>query len=193
MLPQTIRRDMDRVEFSIAAEDFLRRLFGRSMLYIHGARSQKKWEKIQKRIHSVVKKAIQNNFHSDGFHKACIDRYLRCIEAACNSKGNADIEFILSLTGLIIELLGHLPDYSNRRALNRNDDYFLSGLRSLRYCQSPHQKMRTIIEAARYRPYCNYHKTEDLYEVYVTEYNGNSTGFLQWYKKKYPEVYAEIF
>lgn len=193
MLPQTIPRDMGTVEFSIPTEDFLRRLFGRSMLYIHGQRSQKTWKKIQRKIHSIVNKAVENNFQSDAFHKTRINRYLCNIEEACNSKENVDIEIILSLTGMVLELLGGLPDYSDRRALNRNDDYYLSGLRSLRYCQTPHQKMRTIIEAARYKPYCDYHKTEDLYEEYVTNYNGNSKGFLEWYKKKYPAVYAEIF
>lgn len=193
MLPQTVRRDMDTVEFSIPTEDLLRRLFGRSMLYIHGQRSEKTWKKLQRKIHFFLKKAVENNLQSDGFHKTRINRFLCNIEETCNSKENGDIEIILSLTAMVLELLGGLPDYSERRALNRSDDYFLSALRSLRYCQTPHQKMRTIIEAARYRPYCDYHKSEDLYEEYVTRYNGNSKGFLDWYKKQYPAAYAEIF
>lgn len=193
MLPQTVRRDMDTVEFSIPTEDFLRRLFGRSMLYIHGQSGEKTWKKLQRKIHSVLKKAVENNLQSDGFHKTRINRYLCNIEETCNSKENGDIEIILSLTAMVLELLGGLPDYSERRVLNRSNDYFLSALRSLRYCQTPHQKMRTIIEAARYRPYCDYHKSEDLYEEYVTRYNGNSKGFLDWYKKQYPAAYAEIF
>jgi hypothetical protein len=184
---------MDTVEFSIPTEDFLRRLFGRSMLYIHGQRNEKTWKKLQRKIHSVLKKAVENNLHSDAFHKTRINRYLCNIEEACKSKENGDIEIILSLTAMVLELLGGLPDYSERRALNRSDDYFLSALRSLRYYQTPHQKMRTIIEAARYRPYCDYHKNEDLYDEYVTRYNGNSKGFLDWYKKQYPAAYAEIF
>lgn len=193
MLPQTIRRDMGLVEFSIPIEDFLLRLFGRSMLYIHGVRSQKRWKEIQKKIHYVLKKAIENNLQSDSFHRASIDRFLNSIEEACDSKDNADIQMVLSLTGIVLELLGQVPDYSGRRALNRNDDYYLSCLRSLRYCQTPYQKMRTIIEAARRKPYCNYHKSEDLHDVYLTNHNGNAKGFLEWYKKKYPKVYCKIF
>jgi hypothetical protein len=193
MVPQSIRRDMDTVEFSIPSEDFLRRLFGRSMLHVHGVRRQRTWKRIQGRILNVLKKAIENNFDSDGFHKICINRYVRNIESACSSNENTDVEIILLLTGVTLELLGCLPDYTNRKALNRKDDYFLCGLRSLRYTQTPYQRMRTIIEAARYKPYSDYHRSEDLYEEYVTRYNGNSRAFLDWYKKKYPAAYAEIF
>ena len=193
MLPQTIRRDMGLVEFSIPTEDFLLRLFGHPMLNLHGARSQKTWKKIQKKIHYVLKKAVANNLRSDAFHRASIERLLSSMEEACNSKDNADIQMIMSLTGIVLELLGRIPNYSGRRALNRNDDYYLSGLRTLRYYQTPYQKMRTIIEAAHYKPYCDYHRSDDLEEVYLRNYNGNSAGFLDWYKKKYPKVYCEIF
>jgi hypothetical protein len=193
MLPETIRKDMATVEFSIPTEDFLLRLFGNPMMYLHGVRSQKTWKKIQKKIHYVLKKAVENNIQSDAFHKASIRKYLDNMDAACKTKDNADIQMILSLTGIVFELLGHVPNYSSRRALNRNDDYYLSGLRTLKYCQTPYQKMRTIIEAAHYKPYCDYHKSDYLYDVYVSEYNGNSVGFLEWYKKEYPHVYCEMF
>jgi hypothetical protein len=193
MLPKTIRKDMATVEFSIPTEDFLLQLFGSPMLYLHGVRSQKTWKKIQKKIHYALNKAIENNVQSDAFHRASIKRYLDSMERDCNSKDNTDIQMILSLTGIVLELLGRVPNYSSRRALNRNDDYYLSGLRTLKYCQTPHQKMRTILEAAHYKPYCDYHKSDDLYDVYVTKYNGNSAGFLEWYKMQYPQVYCEIF
>ena len=152
MLPKTIRKDMATVEFSIPTEDFLLRLFGSPMLYLHGIRSQKTWKKIQKKIHYALNKAIENNVQSDAFHHTSIKRYLDSMGRDCNSKDNTDIQMILSLTGIVLELLGHVPNYSSRRALNRNDDYYLSGLRTLKYCQTPHQKMRTIIEAAHYKP-----------------------------------------
>ncbi len=193
MLPQTVRKDMTTVKFSIPTEDFLLRLFGRPMLYLHGVRSQKTWKRIQKKINYVLKKAVENNLQSDAFHRASIKRFLNSLEEACNSKYNADIQMILSLTGIVLELLGRVPNYSGRKALNRNDDYHLSGLRTLRYDQTPYQKMRTIIEAAHYKPYCDYHKSDDLEDVYFTNYNGNSTGFLEWYKEQYPKVYCEIF
>jgi len=77
--------------------------------------------------------------------------------------------------------------------LNRNDDYVLSGLRTLNYSQTPYQKIGTILEAARYTPYCDYHKSDDLYEVLDSRYNGDVEGFLEWYKKEYPKVYCELF
>ena len=193
MLPETTRRDMDHVEFSIPDEDFLLRLFGQSMLNIHGVKNQKTWKKIQNKIQFVLDKAIKNNLQSDGFHAAAIQHFLDTMKTVCNSNGNADIQMILSLTGIVLELLGRVPDYTNRRALNRNDDYYLTSFRSLIYNQTPYQKMRTIIEAARRRPYSKYHKSEDLYQTYVINYNGDAMGFLEWYKAEYPKVYCQLF
>jgi hypothetical protein len=184
---------MTSIEFSIPAEVFLLRLFGRPMLYIHGIRSQKTWKKIQKKIHDNLAKAVKNNLESDAFHRVSIERHLSSMGEACNSKDNADIQMILSLTGVVLELLGQVPDYSHRRALNRNDDYYLSGLRTLQYRQTPYQKMRTIIEAAHHKPYCDYHRSADLEEVYHSKFNGNSAAFVEWYKKQYTNVYCEIF
>jgi hypothetical protein len=184
---------MNTVEISIASEEFLYALFGRPMLYIHGIRNQKTWKKIQKRIHHILKMAIEKNIRSDGFHKSRLDSYLTQFETACNSKEHTDINIIFSMTGIILELLGGVPDYRERKALNRNSDYVLSGMRSLQYYQTPYQKMRTIIEAARYKPYYDYHKSDDLHDIYISEYNGNPSGFLDWYKTEYPNVYAKLF
>lgn len=193
MLIDTIRRDMNYVHISVADEVFLMRLFGQSMANVHGLNSQKKWKKIQARISNAIKKAARYNFQSDGFHTTRVRSFLDKMHTACNSKDNTDPEMILSLVGIIFELLGQVPNYSERRVLNRNDDYFLSGLRCLYYSQTHSQKVRTIIEAARYKPYCEYHKSDDLHEVLDCQYRGDVEGFLEWYKKEYPKVYCELF
>lgn len=193
MVPQSIRQSMKAVEISLSSEVFLCRLFGRPMAYIHGVKNEKKWKKITRRILSILTKAIQKNFHSDGFHKFCVNQYLWQLEKACKSRENTDIEIILSLTGMVLELLGGVPNYTGRKALNRKDDYLLSGFRELHFSQTLYQKVWTIVEAARYRPYYDHHKSEDLFQRYVTEYNGDPEGFLDWYKKEYPEVYSQIF
>jgi hypothetical protein len=124
---------MEHVEFSISDEDFLLRLFGQSMSSLHGAKNQKTWKKIQKKIQFFIEKAIQNNLQSDGVHTASIKRFLGKMADDCNSKDNADIQMILSLTGIVLELLGRVPNYTDRQVLNRKDDYYLSGFRSLQY------------------------------------------------------------
>jgi hypothetical protein len=106
LLIDTIRRDMNYVHISVADEVFLRRLFGHSMVNIHGLNSQKKWKKLQIKISSVVKKAVRNNLQSDGFHTARVRSFLEKTHAASNSKDNTDPQLILSLVGIVLELLG---------------------------------------------------------------------------------------
>ncbi len=193
MLPETIRRDMKSVEISLSSEVFLCRLFGKPMNYIHGKKRQKTWKKVLVRIVSVLQKAIQNNLESDGFHKSQINHHLEKLQKACKSRYNTEPEIILSLTGIILELLGGAPNYTGRCGLNRKSDYFLNNLRTAQYLQTPYQKVCTIFESSRYMPHCNQHKYDDLFQVYVTQYNGDPKGFLQWYKDKYPQVYLELF
>lgn len=193
LLIDTIRRDMKYVNISVADEVFLMRLLGRSMANVHGLNSQKRWKKLQTKIVSAVKKAVKSNFQSDGLHTTRVGTFLEKMDKACSSRDNTDPKMILALVGIVFELLGAVPNYSDRHILNRNDDYLLSALRCLYYSQTHSQKVRTILEAARHKPYCEYHKSDDLYEVLDSQYHGDVEGFLQWYKTEYPRVYCELF
>jgi hypothetical protein len=114
------------------------------------------------------------------------------MEEALNGRGNAGIEMILSIMGIVLELLGGVPDYSDRTVLRRYHYYYLHGLRTLQYYQTPYQKVNTILEAIHYKPYCDYHKN-DRNDVYGHTYHMDPADFLKWYKEKYPKVYCEIF
>lgn len=193
MLNESIRKDMSTLEISLSGDYFLRSLFGRPMSGRRGKMRQKNWEKILRMITSSLKKSIAKNLNSDEFHKWRIALYIDRLDEACKSKYNTDPEFILSLTGLIFELLGRTPDYSGRQRLNRKDDFKLNDLRSLCYAQTPSQKVETILQASRYEPYSDFHNYTDLLQKYMTKYNGNPIGFLEWYKGQYPDAYSKIF
>lgn len=193
MLNESVRRDMSTLEISLSADCFLSRVFGKSMSGKCGKMRQRNWEKILERITSSLRDSIAKNLNSDEFHKWRINLYLDQLDETCNSKNNTDPEFILSLTGLIFELLGDTPNNTGRRRLNRKDEFKLDNLRSPYYIQTPSQKVETILEASRYEPYCDFHTRTDLFQRYMTKYNGNPTGFLEWYKVKYPNVYIKIF
>ena len=193
MLKETVRRDMDTIEISLSSRDFLCSLFGNPMSHTRGKMRQNNWEKILKKITSTLKKAISKNLHSDEFHKWRINLYLANLEESCKSNYNSDPEFILSLTGLIFELLGRTPDNTGRRRLNKKDEFRLNNLRTPYYLQTPYQKVETILEASQYKPCCDFHDRTELFQKYMLKYNGNPTGFLEWYKGKYPEVYMRIF
>lgn len=193
MLNESVRIDMNALEISLSSDCFLGNVFGKPMSGKRGKISQKNWEKILKRIKSSLRESIAKNLNSDEFHKWRINLYLDQLDEAYESEHNTDPEFILSLTGLIFELLGGTPNNTGRRRLNRKDEFKLNNLRSLNYIQTPSQKVETILEASRYEPYCDFHRRTDLFKRYMTKYNGNPEGFLEWYKEKYPDVYVKIF
>ena len=184
---------MESIVISLSSEVFLCHLFGHPMLYVHGITSQKTWKKILVRITTIIEKAIEKNVISDGFHFSRLNFYIEQLKEASRSKYIRDVDIILYLTGIIFELLGGVPDYSGRRRINRHSDYYLRGLRSLCYLQNPLQKLNTILEAARYKPWCDYHNSDDLFQEYVGKFNGNPEGFIEWYKNTYPKVYLELF
>ena len=190
---ESMRMNMESIVVSLPSEDLLCRLFGRPMRYIHGRSSQKTWKKILGRITTVIAKAIEKNVISDEFHVSRLNRYIEQLKEACKSKNIRDVDIVLYLTGIIFELLGGMPDYTGRRRINRHSDYYLRGLRSLCYLQTPLQKMNTILEAARYEPWCDYHNSDDLFQEYVGQFNGDPEGFIEWYKHTYPKVYLELF
>jgi hypothetical protein len=193
MLVESKRINMQTVEISLSFESFLCRLLGDTMLYIHDKKSEGKWKKVLKRITSAIEKSINKNIVTDEFHQSRFQLYIDKLKDACKSKNIIDIDVIHALTGIIFELIGGLPDYNRRHVLNRNDNYILKMFRTIYYSQSPYQKMRTILEASRFEPFCKYHRYDELFSTYVHNYNGNSEGFIQWYKEKYPEVYLKLF
>jgi hypothetical protein len=193
MLNESIRIDMNTVDISLSSEDSLCRWFGHPMRYIHGKQKQNTWKKVLKKITAALKKSIKMNINSDGFHERRLNLHIEQLEDACKSKNNVDPEIILTLTGIIFELLGGTPDYSARNRLNKKTDFTLNKLRSLNYIHTPYQKVCTILEASRYLPFSDLHKYRDLFQEYVTNFNGNPNGFLNWYKEEYPEIYIELF
>ncbi len=106
MLNESVRIDMNTLEISLSADCFLGNVFGKPMSRKRGTMSQKNWEKILKRITSSLRESIAKNLNSDEFHKWRINLYLDQLDEACESEHNTDPEFILSITGLIFELLG---------------------------------------------------------------------------------------
>lgn len=193
MLIESVRRDMDTVEISLTSEEHLLRVLGHSMHYIHGKKSQKTWKKLIKRIVKTIRKVIELNVNSDNFHKLRLEYHLESVEEACRSKFNVDPQIILSLTEIIFELLGNEPDYSRRSRLTRKSDFLLNKLRTLHYTQTPNQKVDTIIEASRYEPFCKDHKSDELFQEYVTNFKCNPDGFIEWYKSEFPNNYIKLF
>ena len=193
MLNETIRRDMNTVEISLSSEVRLCRIFGTSMYLIHGNQSQRTWKNILKKATKTIRKAIKFNVNSDNFHKNQINNHLVDIEEALSSRHNVDPQIILSLIGMIFELLGNEPNYWRRKRLTRKTDFVLNKLRSLQYIQSPKQKVQTILEASKYAPFAEKHKHNDLLNDYYTHFNGNPDGFIEWYKEKYPDIYLKLF
>lgn len=193
MIPRSRRNDNNNVEFSIFAEDELRRILGETMLYLHGNRNNYRWKNILIRIYRALQMSINMNLHSDNFHLNRIQRYMKIINQSILSKENEEVEIIICLSCIMFEILGRLPDNRQRKILNRKDEFLLNGLRDLTYTQNPSQRVNTILEASRYEPYCNYHKYQELDEAFWYECDGSYSKFLKWYKTKHGNVYLMLF
>ena len=193
MLNESVRTDMKTVDISLSSEVFLCRLFGKSMAYVHGKQTEKKWRKIVSRLFVALRKSIETNIHTNGFHKWRLYIYIEQLEETLSSEHNIDPELILTLAGIVFELLGGLPDYTGRYRINKKDDYKLNEFRNICYLQTSYQKVCTIWEASRYEPYSSRHTHTDLFQEYVTNFNGDPDGFLTWYKSTYADVYTQIF
>lgn len=181
------------VDIPIWAEEFLMRILGKPMLYVHGKKDIKTWKKILNKLAKSIDKAIKINIESDGLHLLRLEKYSKQLEKATKNINCSQPEIILPLVGIIFELLGRTPNYRERPRINRNTDYSLSDLRSLHYTQTNFQKLQTILEASRQKPFYDYHHFDDLFEAYVSNFNGNPDEFIHWYKSEYPEVYLQLF
>lgn len=137
------------VDIPIWAEEFLMRLLGRPMLYIHGRRNIKTWKRILNRLANSIDKAIKMNVESDGLHVLRLENFSKQLEKATKNKDFSQPDIILPLIGIIFELLGGTPNYRERPRINRKTDYALFGLRALEYRQTTFQKMWTILEASK--------------------------------------------
>lgn len=192
-MPPLKDTNINDVDISIASEEYLLRLFGKPMLYIHGIRSSKRWKGILQKLSKAINKSIKLNVNSDGLHKNQIYKYLGQLETACKATKINQPDVILPLTGIIFELMGQTPNYRNRVRINRKTDYSLQDLRTLQYTQSDSQKTQTILESSHYKPFCDTHKHIDLFDIYVSNFNGKPSEFIVWYKQKYPEIYLQLF
>lgn len=133
------------------------------------------------------------NVESDGLHTLRLKHFSEQLKQAASNKDFNQPEIVLLLVGIIFELLGGTPNYRERPRMNRKTDYLLFDLRSLEYRQISFQKMTTILEASRQQPFYDYHHYEDLFDVYMSKFNGKPNEFIQWYKKEYPDVYLQLF
>jgi len=187
------RTNMNFVEISIPFETLLHKLWGVKMINIHGKASERKWKKYLAKIAKALNKSIIMNVDSDGFHKNQLLSQVSQLNELSKVKDNADIEFIYHLSAIIFELLGGIPDHRDRTVVNSQNDFLLTLMRRLHYTQTPYQKVMTILEASKHKPFSDFHNHEELEEKYFFEYSKNPNAFLDWYKNYHTKVYVKLF
>ena len=186
-------KNQQGVDIKIWAEVFLMRLLGKTMLYKHGICSNNTWNDILTKLINAIEKAINKNIDSDGLHRLRLKNYIKQLKNDCKENNRNEPDILLPLIGIIFELLGGMPNYSDRSKINRKNDYQLFHLRSVLYSQNSYQKLKTILDASKQEPFYGHHHYDDLFEKYVTEFNGNADGFIEWYKSEYPSIYLQLF
>ncbi len=192
------RIDMDKVEIDENLVLFFQRLYGGNFDIYSGVIKEKEWKKRLSKLFTTIGKAVQKNVRSDEIHKNRLFSIIELLKEECQLKENIDISIIEKLFYVIFDLLGGMPNYQefSKHGIQKYKwAYRLDTERTLQYTQSNYQKSLLLLEISKNPDYMSRlkHTYNDLFLLIHEDFKGNSKGFIDWFKKEYPEIYLEIF
>ncbi len=184
----------NKVKLSFFAEDMLRDILGSYYNRWHGHElTEKEWKHILKKISSKLTIAIKRNINTDYIHSEQLQNSLEHINRNIKDKINSDTDIILALVGLCFQLIGDLPNNSDKKHATNEKLFDLDTKRSIYYLQNNKQKMKLILDSANHTPFNDYYSYDDLMSKLYLDFNSNPRRFNEWYKSEYPKLYAMIF
>lgn len=181
------------ISLSIEFEYLLRRLFGVRYHGWAGWHPRASWKKALVKIMNAMEKTIGLNVNSDSLHLEQLYKSIEVARAAAKTEKFCESEYIRGLVEIIFLLLGRTPDNSRRRVANKDAHFRTNRYRSLHYTQNLSQKANMIKDYG--PPAWDRQERDKVHERYWTALktkDGVKT-FVDWYKKEYPDRYAELF
>lgn len=181
------------VSLSIEFEHLLRRLFGTRYFGWAGWHSRTSWKKALVKIMNAIEKTAGLNVHSDSLHLEQLYKSIEVARAAAKTEDLCEPEYIGGLVEIIFLLLGRIPENRHKKVANKDAHFETNRYRSLHYSQNLSQKANLIKDygpPAGDRKECN--RVSERYWRALRTKDGAKT-FVDWYKKEYPDRYAELF
>jgi hypothetical protein len=177
----------------------LARLFGSDSLEAKmDNRSPAQWKRTLRRVLSEMDRYIKANVETDDVHLSFLYSGLA---AAYESLKDRDFwpGYVEGMTRLALILMGDYPDHRKRKGGRRQEDHYqLARCRTIRYIQTPNQKLNTLAAATAAGPIIGINLSKGVFDVLreFREQAGFKVGykvFLKWYREKYPKDYAAVF
>ena len=178
-------------------EYLFRRLFGNHTYYqFVGVKRPSDWKKSALKLTKTMKLAVEANVETNALHKARLlqicDLTRRDVKEA-NGIDAINMGLIEGLTKLVFELLGDMPNNSDMKVVNKPNHFLVRSKRTLLYHQSPEQKVDVILSLANDHHYKSHVPSYiELRDKLWFEYAGAGE-FINWFKSRYPDVYADVF
>ncbi|MFL5539148.1 MAG: hypothetical protein ACJ8J0_09150 [Longimicrobiaceae bacterium] len=156
------------------------------------------WREPLTRIFNHLRKAIRKTVEGDPFHSRRLqERCGAAIDAlneasSCNQLSVTAIEH---LTRIAFTLIGHPPEHweKTKKAAAHPENWRLTKYRTLTYQRSRVQRVAQIIALAEDDQYKGRIPSKrELYQRLGTEFSGDESAFLDWFRSTYPEIYLEV-
>ncbi len=180
-------------------QDLLRAIFGkRSYEYMDEEVRFSAWKKIMRNTVKKIRQAIAVNLDTtDALHMRTL---LGLCEAANQGIGRAktkdelDSSVIEILVRIVFELLGGMPENRDKLGVSNPRCWKLDTYRKVSYTQTAVQRVATIFSLKQRNEYSErLPPMGDFYDKLWREFKGDRNKFLDWFKRKYTDVYLDIF
>ena len=200
--------ERETINVPLSFEHLLTQLFGQSFYNVSaGVHWSGVWKIYLSKLITAIENSILVNVDTcDTSHKKKLmllcKGALKKIKEGKN-KDELNIAAIESLTRIVFELMGQMPDNWTPQKLKGSVKCFksweLDGHRKLTYTQTTHQKVMLILSSADSGAYtdrlpgqCELHD-KFWHSPKLGGFGGDSNKFIQWFKKEYQDIYLELF
>lgn len=180
-----------RGRLDIDFEHFAVSLLGQRYYQFCNWSDERAYKKFLKEVAHQLKRVINSDFQSsDKFQLEMINRALKNLEE-CFKKNNYEAHYIKGLIRIIFWILGDYPNNWQKKNLRGKKICYPKHARTLLYSQSKRQKVYAILQAHKYYPYAKRISFSKLFYKLVRSKSDDD--FLNFYKKKYQDLYLKLF
>ncbi|MEW5915526.1 MAG: hypothetical protein AB1762_03940 [Gemmatimonadota bacterium] len=160
------------------------------------SRTDAQWRKTILKLLRELDRYQRANIRTDGFHELLLAASLTAAHKAATEDDDIWPGVVEGLVRYALTLMGDWPDHHRRKKGRKAENHYDLGLRrSITYRQDTHQQFLTLYQAVESKSFGVSTPMWQLLSSYYEEfgYTKGERSRIDWFRKKYPEVYARIF